>query len=97
MQSPRSSLPLPPNRTFAPGHDDCGKTSSTLQPDKGHAEWVGTTRRRMQALCNNLSDVPGSLNNCNHVRWHYPFEQIANEVATAQNHRNKESSIECAI
>ena len=36
MQAPRSSLPLPPNRTLAPGHDNCGKSSSTLQPDKGH-------------------------------------------------------------
>ena len=52
--------------------------------------------RLMQALRNILSDVPGSVNNGNHVRWHYPFERIANEVATTQN-RNTESSIEFSI
>jgi hypothetical protein len=77
MQSPKSSLPLPPARTFAPGHPDCGKRYSYLQPDGRHR----LSQPWPQVPSFTLStDIPFHFDN---IGRHFPLKQVVRDVAAA--------------
>jgi hypothetical protein len=79
MQSPRSSLLLPPTRTFAPGHPDCGKRLVYLQPDGRHR--LSQPWRQVPSFML-LSDIPFHFG-MDDIGWHFPLKQVVCDVAAA--------------